>query len=172
MKNTIKLVFAIVAVALCSTVSAQTPKLAHINIEDLIIAMPEYDSATVKVEKLRKVLETEVEDLQVEFRKKLDDYQKNEANLTEIVKQSRQTELQSLSQRVQNFIEDAQQELEMENNKLMMPVWEKANKAVENVAKEQGVTYVFSANPQILIFKAVGTLDLLPAVKQHLGITK
>jgi len=171
MKNTIKLVFAIATtIALCSNVSAQ--KLAHINVEELIIAMPEYDSAMVKMQKIQKDLETEVEDMQVEYRRKLDDYLKNEANLTEIVKQSRQTELQNLGQRIQTFTESAQQQLEMENGRLMQPIWEKANKAVENVAKAQGVEYVISGNPQILVFKAVGTLDLLPAVKDHLGIKK
>jgi len=172
MKITLKLVLAIAAVALCSTISAQNFKLAHINMEELIVSMPEYDSAMVKMQKIQNELETEVENLQVEYRRKLDDYLKNEANLTDIVKQSRQTELQNLGQRIQTFTESAQQTLEMENGKLMQPIWEKANKAVENVAKEQEVTYVFSSNPQILIYKAIGTLDLLPAVKNHLGIKK
>jgi outer membrane protein len=50
----------------------------------------------------------------------------------------------------------------------MQPVYEKANKAIEDVAKEQGVTYVLTS--QAVLFKATGTLELLPAVKKHLGI--
>ena len=172
MKITLKLVLAIAAVALCSNISAQNLKLAHINMEELIVSMPEYDSAMVQLQKTQNRLEEEIDALQVEYRKKLDDYQKNEANLTEMVKQSRATEIQNLGQRMQVYMESAQQELEMENGKLMQPIFEKANKAVENVAREQGITYVFDANPQILRFKAAGTLDLLPAVKKHLGITK
>ena len=170
MKITLKLVVAIVAVALCSNVSAQNIKLAHINLQELIVSMPENDSAMVKLNNLQKTLEDEMENLQVEYRRKLDDYLKNEANLTELVKTSKQQELQSLQQRVQMFQESAQQSLESEYNKLMQPVIEKANKAIDTVAKEQGVSYVL--NEQVLHFKAVGTLDLLPAVKKHLGITK
>jgi len=173
MKTTIKLVLVIVAVALCSNISAQTQKFAHIDLEALITAMPEHDSAMVKMQKVQKQLEDEMENIQVEYRKKLDDYQKNEANLTEIVKTSRIQELTGYQQRIQMFQESAQQQLQEENNKLYQPILEKANKAVEFVAKEQGITYVVSANPQILIFKAtVGTIDLLPAAKEYLKIKK
>jgi len=170
MKTTVKIVLVIAAFALCSNVSAQTQKLAHINMQELIFSMPEYDSATVKLEKMRKELEDDMELLQVEYRKKLDEYIKNEANLTDLVKSSKQMELQSLQQRIQMFQENAQQQLESENGKLLQPVIEKANKAIEAVAKEQGISYVVSE--QVLHFKAVGTIDLLPAVKDYLKIKK
>ena len=172
MKITLKLVLAIAAVALCSNISAQNLKLAHINMEELIVSMPEYDSAMVKMQKIQKDYEDELDYLQVEYRRKLDEYQKTEATLTEMVKQSRIADIQNQSQRIQVFSESAQQNLGEEYQKLMQPVQEKANKALDIVAKEHGVTYVISANTQILLFKAPGTLDLLPAVKKQLGITK
>ena len=172
MKITLKLVFAIAAVALCSTISAQNIKLAHINLDELIVSMPEFDSAQVKLQKFGQELQNELELLQVEVNRKQDEFSKNQANWTDLVKQSRNDELMSLYQRYQTFQQQAQESYELEQQKLMQPILEKANKAVENVAKEQGITYVFSANNQILVFKAVGTLDLLPAVKNHLGIKK
>ncbi|MDR1154717.1 MAG: OmpH family outer membrane protein [Bacteroidales bacterium] len=170
MKTILKFVLVIAIVALCSNVSAQTLKLAHININELVVSMSEYDSAMVKMQKIQKQLESEMETLQVEYRRKLDDYTKNEASLTDIVKQSRQQELVGYQQRLQTFSESAQQTLEDENNKLMQPVLEKANKAIETVAKEQGITYVLSA--QAVLYKAIDSVDLLPAVKQHMGIKK
>ena len=170
MKTTLKLVLVISIIALCSNVSAQALKLAHINMNDLIVSMPEHDSAMVKMQKEQKALEGELETLQVEFNKKYDEYQKNEATLTELVKQSRQQELTLYQQRVQTFTQSAQQQLEDLNAKLYQPIYEKANKAIETVAKEQGITYVI--NDQALTYKAVGAIDLLPAVKQNLGIKK
>ena len=173
MKTTLKLVLFVIAVAvLCNNVSAQTPKLAHINLDELVVSMSEYDSAVVKFQKFTKVLEEELENLQVEYRKKYDDYSKNEANLTDIVKQSRAQELQNLGQRMQLFEQQAQEDAQKEQGKLFQPVYEKANKAIEDVAKEQGITYVISANTAVLLFKAVGSLDLLPSVKQKMGIKK
>ena len=76
----------------------------------------------------------------------------------------------TMQRRIQSFQEQAQESYQQEQAKLMQPVYEKASKAVETVAKEQGAQLVFDANPQILLYKAPGTLDLLPAAKQHLGI--
>ena len=172
MKITLKLVFAVAAIALCSNISAQNLKLAHINLDELIASMPEYDSAMVKMQKFVQDLETELELLNVERNKKIEDYTKNQANWTDLVRSSREQEITGFNQRIQMFQEQAQESIQQEQGKLMQPVIEKANKAVEAVAKEQGITYVIGANPQILIYKAVGTTDLLPAVKKHLGIAK
>jgi len=170
MKTTLKLVVIGVLVAFCSNVSAQNIKLAHINMQELIVAMPEYETAMADLQKFGQVLQDELELLQVEYRRKLDDYVTNREKLTELVRNSREDELQMMTQRIGMFQQQAQETFELEQHKLMQPVFEKANKAVEAVAMAQGITYVISGEPQILIFKAVGTTDLLPLVKQHLGI--
>jgi len=172
MKITLKLVLAITALALCSNISAQTLKLAHIDMQELIEAMPEYDSAMVKMQRFVQVLEEELDLITTERNKKLEEYTKNQANWTDLVRQSRGDEITGMNQRIQVFQEQAQESIQVEQNKLMQPVIEKANKALDKVAMEQGVTYVISSNTQILLFKAPGTLDLLPAVKKQLGITK
>jgi len=170
MKNTVKLVLVITIIALCSNVSAQTPKLAHISMQELVVSMPDYDSAMVKLQKFAQDLEQLLEEMQVELNRKQDDYQKNQANWSDLVKQAKNDELMTMYQRLQTFQQQAQENYETENTKLMQPVIEKANKAIETVAKEQGITYVFS--DQALIFKATGTIDLLAAVQKHLGIAR
>ena len=168
MKIIKKLAIAIALVAFCGNVSAQTLKLAHINMQELILSMPEYDTAQVKMQKVGQDLEKALEEMQVEYNRKLDEFSKNQTNWTDLVKQSKTDDLMSMQQRIQTFQEQAQQSYAQEQEKLMQPLVEKANKAIETVSKEQGVNLVF--NDQALVFKAVGTLDLLPAVKQHLGI--
>jgi len=170
MKTTLKLVLVGVFVAFCSIVSAQNSKLAHINMQELIVSMPEYEAAMLELQKFGQELQNEIELLQVEFNRKYQDYLNNNTNLTDLVRRSREEELQQMSQRIQMFQQQAQESYEVESQKVIQPVLEKANKAVETVAMQQGVDMVISGEPQILIFKAVGTLDLLPAVKKHLGI--
>ena len=172
MKNIVKLVAAVAILTMCSNLSAQNIKLAHINLDELIMSMPESDSLNVKIQKIGKELEEELDALRVEYNKKLQDYVENRDKLTDLVRGTREQDLNQMNQRMQLFQENAQEQYQVEYNKLLQPILEKANKAIETVAKEQGITYVMSANPQVLLFKAVGTLDLLPAVKQHLGIDK
>ena len=170
MKTTLKLVIVIAFVALCGNVSAQNIKLAYINMSELIVSMPEYDSAMVKIQQVIKDLEEALESMNVERNIKIEDYTKNQANWTELVRQSKGDEIQSINQRIQVFQEQAQESIQQEQGKLLQPIQEKASKAIDTVAKEQNITMVFDS--QVLHFKAVGTLDLLPAVKQHLGIKK
>ena len=170
MKNTIKLVTAIVFVAFCSNVNAQTIKLAHIDKNALIVSMPEFESAQETLQAYGQTLSNEIEEIEVELRRKWDDFQKVQESLQEMVRQTRLEDIQAMSERLERFQQNAQVLYQQEQEKLLQPVIEKADKAIEAVAKEQGVTYVINGDPQILLFKAVGTLDLLPSVKQHLGI--
>ena len=171
MKTTIKLIVLTMAMfAISSQVSAQTIKLAHINLEELVSSMPEYGEAREKLQKVVKDIEDELELIKVELNRKYEEYLSKRETWTALVLQSKEQELQMMNQRLQMTQESAQESYQMEMEKIMQPIYEKANKAIETVAKEQGITYVISGNPQILIFKAVGTLDLLPLVKQHLGI--
>jgi outer membrane protein len=170
MKITLKLVLAIAMIAFCSNISAQTLKLAHINMQELVVSMSEYDTAMVKIQKVAKDLEQELESMNVERNKKLEEYATNSKNWTDLVRTSKERELQSMNDRIQAFQAQAQESYQQENDKFMQPVFEKANKAIEVVAKEQGITYVLSS--QALLYKAVGSVDLLPAVKKHIGITK
>jgi outer membrane protein len=171
MKNTLKLAVALAVVAVCGNVSAQTNlKIAYINMQELITTMPEYDSASVKLKKFSTELEREMELLQVEQNKKLEDYTNNSKNWTDLVRKSREDEIQAIRARIATFQEQAQESYAQKQEEFLQPVLEKANKAIEAVAKEQGITYVLNA--QILHYKAIGSLDLLSAVKQYLGIKK
>jgi hypothetical protein len=49
------------------SVLAQSFKFGHINSDELIKSMPEYDSATVKLQKAQKELTNALEIMQVEF---------------------------------------------------------------------------------------------------------
>ena len=172
MKNILKIVvISIVIAAFGNNVNAQKViKLAHIDSQALLQSMYEYDSAVVKIQAFIKDLQGEIETQQVEINRKSDEFQKNSANLTDLVRTSRQQEIAGMYQRLQEFQQNAEQSLQQEQAKIMQPVQEKATKAIEAVAKENGVTYVLEG--QTLLYKAGDALDLLPLVKQHLGIKK
>jgi outer membrane protein len=155
--------------AICNSTYAQKPlKLAHIDSQELMQSMPEWDSALVKMQKIQKDLQTEMEGLQVEYNRKLEEYANNQKNWTDLVRQSREQELRTLQQRMQEFQDAAGEDFQKEQAKLIQPIREKANKAIETVAKEQGITYVLEA--QVLLFKATDSLDMLSLVQQQLGI--
>lgn len=145
MKNILKYVFVLIFVSVTGFAVAQkAPKFGYINTSDLIQAMPDRDSAQRKMEIFAKDLDANMEIMQVELNKKYEAYLKEEKNLAELVKQTRQGELQDLQQRIQAYEQQAQQEVQKKNSELMQPIVAKAKKAIEDVAKENGFLMILN----------------------------
>jgi outer membrane protein len=144
-------------------------KFGHINTNELLRMMPGRDDAQRELEKYARELEEMFVSLQTEFQTKYTNYLENEATLSELIKQSRQRELQSLQERIMEFQESAQQDLVDRENKLLSPIIEKARKAIEDVAKENGYTYVFDLSTGAFIY-AEPSDNIMPLVRTKLGI--
>jgi len=84
---------------------AQSLKFGHINRNELIQAMPEFDSARVTLEKLNTELQNAAELLQVELNNKYEAYLKDGKNLTDLVRQTKGTGTSGLPEKI-NRISD------------------------------------------------------------------
>src|SRR5450759_2095372 len=104
MKRFISIAMVIIVIALAGqSAMAQNFKFGHINSDELIQIMPEYDSATVKLEKFRKELINALELMSVELKTKNDAYQKESKLLSDIVKQTKEQELIDMDNRIKDF---------------------------------------------------------------------
>ncbi len=155
-----------------ATISAQNLKFGHINSQELLMAMPERDSAEAKLKKFAKNLQEEIETLQVEFNKKYQDYLQKKATYTDAIREMKEKELQDLQQRSQEFEQTAQQDYQKQQGDLMKPIVEKANAAISKVAKANGFLYVFDVSTGAVAYFSDQSTDVLPLVKKELGIVK
>src|SRR5512138_1768677 len=117
---------ALMAILAGQKTMAQSFKFAHINSDELIKAMPEYDSATVKLERQRKELVNTLELMNVELNNKADAYNKEMKTLTDLVKQTKEQELQDMQARIQTFQTNAQTTLQETQTTLFQPIFTKA----------------------------------------------
>jgi outer membrane protein len=170
MKKILYIIGAVLFLSSGMKMSAQELKLGHINTQELISMMPESDSAQKKLQKEAQDLEKQMELMQVEYNNKLEQYVNEQEQMSEIIKQTKEEELQSLQQRIQSFQGTAQQNLQKVQSKLFQPILKKANGAIEEVAKEQGFTYVFDSSAGVIIFAAEDSKDIMPLVKEKLGL--
>ncbi|MEL7586128.1 MAG: OmpH family outer membrane protein [Prolixibacteraceae bacterium] len=168
MKSIFKICLIAIVLFSAGTVSAQTLKFAHIDSQALIEAMPETAAARKSIEEQTAGLEKQLGDLQKEFQAKLADYTQKADSLTDLVRQAKEEDLQGLQQRIQTFNTNASQKLQQKQGELMQPIFDKANQAIADVAKTQGVIYVFDSNN--VLYKSTASIDLLPLVKTKLGI--
>lgn len=172
-----KKVFLISAVLLLlagMSVEAQAVlKLGHVNKQEILTLMPETDSAQKKLDKVAKDLQDQMEKMQVEFNKKYEDYMANASNWSELIRNTKETELQEMNQRIQNFQNVAQQDIQQQQAKLFKPILDKLNTAISDVAKEGKFTYIFDISQgSFVVFQSADSQDITPLVKKKLGIAK
>lgn len=150
---------------------SQNLKFGHINRTELIQAMPEYDSALVTLEKLNTELQNTMELLQVELNNKYETYLKESKNLTELVRQTKETELNDSQRRLTEFQTNAQNTMQEKQVELFTPITQKADKAIKDVGKESGMVYIFDTSIGALTyFDETKSTNVLPLVKTKLGI--
>ena len=148
-------------------ISAQS-KVAHINTQELISEMPEVIAAQKQLKKLEEQYAKELESSVKEFQTKAQTYAGDAQNQTELINQQRQSELEGMQQRIQEFRDTASQELQKRSAEMMKPLYDKARNAIEKVASAQGFDYVLDSSNGGSVIMASGK-DLSAEVKQELG---
>jgi outer membrane protein len=170
MKNILKSLL-VVAVLLSSvSLFAQNTKFGHINVNELISLMPERDNAQGALQTYAQELESELGIMQKEFEAKYTEYLQAESTLNDVIKASKQEELQSMQVRIQEYQQNAEQSYAKKEAELLQPILDKANEAIQQVGKENGYTYIFDASSGVVVFISENSNDVLPLVKTKLGI--
>jgi len=175
MRKTLISLSVIILLIVTGNIYAQNPiKLGHLNSSELLAAMPETDSASKQLEARRVEMTQALETLNVELNNKYEEYLKlaNDATSSRLIINTKQEEVSTLQQRIENFQVQAQQELETLNGELFRPIQEKAMKAIGDVALENGFTYIFDTNPNsgAVIYSSPDSQNILPLVKTKLGL--
>jgi outer membrane protein len=170
MKNVFKVFVVGILLFSASFAKAQAPKFGHIDFQVLVQAMPERADAEKKFTAYQKELEDALGTMQKEAQTKYVDFLAKRDSLTETVRKMKEEELNSMSERIQTYQQNAQQQLQAKNSELMKPVVEKAEKAVKDVGLEKGLVYVFDMSSRVIIYNSKESIDLLPFVKTKLGI--
>ena len=166
-----KRIFLVIAVICLSGVvmfGQKSVKLAHVDVQAIFGLMPEKATATKEVEDYAKTLEDQMQIMYKEYETKANDYKANQANWSDLIKQDKEQEIMSLQQRIQNFQQQAEADLANRESALLEPIQNKIKDAINAVASEQGITYVYDKT--LLLYTSDDALDITSDVKAKLGI--
>jgi len=146
-------------------------KIGHIDVEELVAVMPETQTANAEIQKYQEQLEGDSQAMQEEYMTKMQKAQANVDTWTQLRLQKEQEELEAMGQRIMQFNQSAQQELQRKQMDLMLPIIEKAQEAINAVAKSNSFTYILdsSTGKAVVVFLENGE-DIMPLVKAELGI--
>lgn len=164
-----KLLIAIIAIATTFPAVAQQ-KFGHIDATALLELMPEKAAAEEEVKKVAEELQEALEAMMGEYEKKGAAFQAEEAGMTATVRNAKIREITDLEARIQQFQQQAEQDLAQKQQEVLTPILERARKAIDEVGKEKGYTYIFDSSLGGVLLYTDDAEDVMADVKAKLGL--
>ena len=156
------------AVGTSGFVNAQS-KVAHIASQELVEAMPAFKAAKSEIEKLNKTYDAEIRNMVLELQNTIKKYSQEAETKTDEENLKRQQEIQATEKSINDYRQNALQDLQKKEIELMKPIYEKARTSIQKVARAQGFQYVLDSTTGTGVIMADGK-DLMADVKKDLGI--
>jgi outer membrane protein len=181
MKNLNLLVFFFAALLFHTVVNAQAinsasqPKIGYTNVDIVLSRLSESKVMQSQLEVTKAQLEKALNETIKEFQDKLAAYQKNAAQMTDVIRADKEKELESLQSRVQELRVTAEQSLQSKQQQLIKPIFEKINTAIQAVGKENGFVYIFNMNAgqgttPFILFAASEENNVTNLILKKLGV--
>lgn len=171
MKSTFKLLLAAVALIISvGSVSAQQ-KIGYINMQEVVMAMPEVDSVNKQLEAYGKELNDQFAALNTELSSKIQDYQAKASTFSDLIRQQKDKEIKDLSMRLEEFQQMGNEDIQKKQQELFQPLFTRAQDAVKKVGKDQSLLYILDLSTNMIpYYNETVMVNALPAVKKILGI--
>ena len=157
------------------SVSAQSAdlKIGYTNVDYILSQLPEAKQIESELKTHEEQLGAQLQSKMKEFEGKYKTFMETQESLTPVVRNDKQTELQTLQTNIQQFQQEAEKSLQQKQVELLKPAYEKIQTSIDAVAKENGFTHIFSNDAggvPILLF-ATEEDDISKLVLAKLGVT-
>jgi outer membrane protein len=162
--------FWFIAASFSKPVLAQNRKFGHVNSEDIIKLMPEAVEADSTLARFERELQNELLAMYKELEDLARDYREKFKERSEAVNRIKEENIRDKQQKFEETQRIFQQEIMEKQQKVYAPIKEKFDKAVRDVAKEMGLSYVFDSSMGTFIYYDEAD-DISAQVKKKLGIT-
>lgn len=151
---------------LSNTTKAQV-KLGYISTDEIMILMPEAAKVDTQLNQYQQSLYVNAQDKQNAFNDAVAKFYKDSATMNPSLKEVKRNELQKQVQELSGAEQTIQQQMQQKQQELLGPVQKKLLNAIQEVAKENGYTYVL---PKEALLVAPPGDDISALVKKKLGI--
>ena len=167
----IKILLLALAIGALSLITPQEAnaqdKFGYLNSFELLTIMPQVKKADAQLQTYAQQFDTQYENMLKEYQTKVQTFQENQANYTPEIAEVKAKEVLDLEKRIGEFQVSSQESISKKKAELYEPIYNEANRLVEEVAKENGYTYIFDGSNLLFAPEADNIMDL---VKAKLGI--
>lgn len=156
----------VVTLAAFNPAKAQS-KIGYISTDELISLMPETAKADSNLRQYREALIQNAQDKENALQAAIEKFNRDSATMSNSVKDVKRTELQKMLTDLQTESQRIQEQLQQRQQELIAPINKKAFDAIQAVAKEAGYGYVIEKGA--LLVAPPGD-DILNLVAKKLNI--
>ena len=139
-------------VVLCSMVmvlaSCTQVKIAHVDVEEILKEYEGSKKAEAEMKAQSEQMANEIDQLAIPFQQKVQEYQKNQANLSASERQKQESELMQEQQMIQQRQQIAQQQVQAEGQKKIEKINDDIESFLSGYAKSKGFTYILGSSNQ------------------------
>ncbi len=163
----------ILVVLLGSVLLAQTEqKIGYVDSQIILTQLPEAIKAQSDLDALTKKWSDQLDSLTLSYQQLLTDYQKQAQTMTDEQKLAKQQELIAMEQKILGFrnqkFGQPNGEIYMKQEEIFEPVKKKIYAGIEQVAKSEGMQFVFDKSGDILLLYADAAFDITFKVLDNL----
>ena len=160
----------ILMLMLFAPVATFAQKFGHVNVQEIIQAMPEYTKAKTEVDALQKQYEDDLKGMQDELTKKSQAYETEREKLPENIRQRREQELQEMYQKIQQSYQDKEHALGRSSQDKMQAITTKIVEAIKQVGQAVGFVYIMDIAGGVPYISTTLSTDVTTQVKTQLGL--
>ena len=151
------------------SLTAQAQKFGFVNSAALLAEMPQVKQADANLEALQKQLQKKgqgmLEQLQKDYLEIQEKVERGE--LSRIEQETEAKKLEERQKEIAKFEQDMVNQIQTKRNELLKPIMDNVNKAIADVAKENGYQFIF--DQQVLLYFDEAQ-DVSAQVKSKLGM--
>lgn len=167
MKKIITLGLMIMGIVGLSNATQAQGKLGYISADEIMVLMPESAKADTQLNQYQQALYAAAQEQQNTFNDAVAKFYKDSLTMNPSLKEVKRTELQTQAAALGGADQRIQQQMQQKQQDLVAPIQKKLLAAIQEVAKENGYTYVF---PKEALLVAPPGDDIAGLVKKKLGL--
>lgn len=160
----------LVALFLMTATMGMAQKYGHLNFGNLLSAMPETKAADNQLEAFQRQLITKGEKMAQDFQQKVMKFYEDAQTMAPVKAREMEEALQKEQQSILAYEQEVIQKVEAKRAELLNPIIEKAEKAISDVAKEQGYVMIFDTSVFNAVLFATEAEDVMVFVAAKLGL--
>jgi len=142
-------------------------KIGYISADEVIQLMPEAATIQQQLDEYQQSLYKNADDQKTALNDAVQKFYKDSATMSPSLKEVKRTDLQKQVQDLSGMDQKIQNQFEQKRQELSLPIQKKLQAAIEDVAKENGYTYVF---PREALIYMPPSSDIGPLVRKKLGL--